>query len=295
MNQINPLNPDKKNKIYYIEDDQKNLLEQKIDKSLSKLKKLFTKEELLKFLFKCIDNDKYDFSQDDPDIDNPLSKDEILKKKDDFCREIKEIFDMIDPQIYNKYHNRIANAAIKIVKEIKRRREMVNKPIRKVKIERINDDNNENKIKYDKLDGIKDLIKETIYISTFYNNEIVNINELFIQKLNEFYNDKSNIEIINDINGEEKKAKDDELIQKVVNTKENTGKQFIINTKNYISEMINEQMNLNNEIFKSMEEMNSIKKQQENFDEYLNDKNSVFKEINLIKIYYNKKNNTKYK
>ena len=285
MNQINPLNPDKKNKIYYIEDDQKNLLEQKIDKSLSKLKKLFTKEELLKFLFKCIDNDKYDFSQDDPDIDNPLSKDEILKKKDDFCREIKEIFDMIDPQIYNKYHNRIANAAIKIVKEIKRRREMVNKPIRKVKIERINDDNNENKIKYDKLDGIKDLIKETIYISTFYNNEIVNINELFIQKLNEFYNDKSNIEIINNINGEEKKAKDDELIQKVVNTKENTGKQFIINTKNYISEMINEQMNLNNEIFKSMEEMNSIKKQQENFDEYLNDKNSVFKEINLIKIY----------
>ena len=285
MNQINPLNPDKKNKIYYIEDDQKNLLEQKIDKSLSKLKKLFTKEELLKFLFKCIDNDKYDFSQDDPDIDNPLSKDEILKKKDDFCREIKEIFDMIDPQIYNKYHNRIANAAIKIVKEIKRRREMVNKPIRKVKIERINDDNNENKIKYDKLDGIKDLIKETIYISTFYNNEIVNINELFIQKLNEFYNDKSNIEIINDINGEEKKAKDDELIQKVVNTKENTGKQFIINTKNYISEMINEQMNLNNEIFKSMEEMNSIKKQQENFDEYLNDKNSVFKEINEIDFY----------
>lgn len=285
MNQINPLNPDKKNKIYYIEDDQKNLLEQKIDKSLSKLKKLFTKEELLKFLFKCIDNDKYDFSQDDPDIDNPLSKDEILKKKDDFCREIKEIFDMIDPQIYNKYHNRIANAAIKIVKEIKRRREMVNKPIRKVKIERINDDNNENKIKYDKLDGIKDLIKETIYISTFYNNEIVNINELFIQKLNEFYNDKSNIEIINNINGEEKKAKDDELIQKVVNTKENTGKQFIINTKNYISEMINEQMNLNNEIFKSMEEMNSIKKQQENFDEYLNDKNSVFKEINEIDFY----------
>ena len=285
MNQINPLNPDKKNKIYYIEDDQKNLLEQKIDKSLSKLKKLFTKEELLKFLFKCIDNDKYDFSQDDPDIDNPLSKDEILKKKDDFCREIKEIFDMIDPQIYNKYHNRIANAAIKIVKEIKRRREMVNKPIKKVKIERINDDNNENKIKYDKLDGIKDLIKETIYISTFYNNEIVNINELFIQKLNEFYNDKSNIEIINNINGEEKKAKDDELIQKVVNTKENTGKQFIINTKNYISEMINEQMNLNNEIFKSMEEMNSIKKQQENFDEYLNDKNSVFKEINEIDFY----------
>lgn len=285
MNQINPLNPDKKNKIYYIEDDQKNLLEQKIDKSLSKLKKLFTKEELLKFLFKCIENDKYDFSQDDPDIDNPLSKDEILKKKDDFCREIKEIFDMIDPQIYNKYHNRIANAAIKIVKEIKRRREMVNKPTRKVKIERINDDNNENKIKYDKLDGIKDLIKETIYISTFYNNEIVNINELFIQKLNEFYNDKSNIEIINNINGEEKKAKDDELIQKVVNTKENTGKQFIINTKNYISEMINEQMNLNNEIFKSMEEMNSIKKQQESFDEYLNDKNSVFKEINEVDFY----------
>lgn len=285
MNQINPLNPDKKNKIYYIEDDQKNLLEQKIDKSLSKLKKLFTKEELLKFLFKCIDNDKYDFSQDDPDNDNPLSKDEILKKKDDFCREIKEIFDMIDPQIYNKYHNRIANAAIKIVKEIKRRREMVNKPTRKVKIERINDDNNENKIKYDKLDGIKDLIKETIYISTFYNNEIVNINELFIQKLNEFYNDKSNIEIINNINGEEKKAKDDELIQKVVNTKENTGKQFIINTKNYISEMINEQMNLNNEIVKSMEEMNSIKKQQESFDEYLNDKNSVFKEINEVDFY----------
>ena len=285
MNQINQLNPELQNKIYYIEKDQIDLLERKIDKSMTKLKELFNKEELIKFLFKCIGSDKYDFSQGDPGQENPFTEEEISKKKDEFCREIKEILDLIDPQIFHKYYKRILKAIIIIVKEIKRKKEMINNPIRKVKIERINDDTNENKEKYDKLNEIKDLIKETIYISTFYNTELVNINELFIQKLNEFYNDKSNIEIINYINGEEKRAKDDELIQKVVKTKENAGKQFIIDTKNYINEVINEQMNLNNEIIKSMEELNSIKKQQESFDEYFNDKNNVFKEINEVDFY----------
>ena len=285
MNQINQLNPELKNKIYYIEKDQIDLLERKIDKSMTKLKELFNKEELIKFLFKCIDSDKYDFSQGDPGQENPFTEEEISKKKDEFCREIKEILDLIDPQIFHKYYKRILKAIIIIVKEIKRKKEMINNPIRKVKIERINDDTNENKEKYDKLNEIKDLIKETIYISTFYNTELVNINELFIQKLNEFYNDKSNIEIINYINGEEKRAKGDELIQKVVKTKENAGKQFIINTKNYIHEIINEQMNLNNEIIKNMEELNSIKKQQESFDEYCNDKNNIFKEINEVDFY----------
>ena len=285
MNQINQLNPELQNKIYYIEKDQIDLLERKIDKSMTKLKELFNKEELIKFLFKCIDNDKYDFSQDAPGQESPLTEEEISKKKDEFCREIKEILDLIDPQIFHKYYKRILKAIIIIVKEIKRKKEMINNPIRKVKIERINDDNNENKEKYEKLNEIKDLIKETIYISTFYNTELVNINELFIQKLNEFYNDKSNIEIINYINGEEKRAKDDELIQKVVKTKENAGKKFIIDTKNYINEVINEQMNLNNEIIKNIEELNSIKKQQESFDEYCNDKNNVFKEINEVDFY----------
>ena len=285
MNQINQLNPELKNKIYYIEKDQIDLLERKIDKSMTKLKELFNKEELIKFLFKCIDSDKYDFSQGDPGQENPFTEEEISKKKDEFCREIKEILDLIDPQIFHKYYKRILKAIIIIVKEIKRKKEMINNPIRKVKIERINDDTNENKEKYDKLNEIKDLIKETIYISTFYNTELVNINELFIQKLNEFYNDKSNIEIINYINGEEKRAKGDELIQKVVKTKENAGKQFIINTKNYIHEIINEQMNLNNEIIKNIEELNSIKKQQESFDEYCNDKNNIFKEINEVDFY----------
>jgi hypothetical protein len=285
MSQINQLNPELKNKIYYIEKDQIDLLERKIDKSMTKLKELFNKEELIKFLFKCIDSDKYDFSQGAPGQENPFTEEKISKKKDEFCREIKEILDIIDPQIFHKYYKRILKAIIIIVKEIKRKKEMINNPIRKVKIERIHDDTNENKEKYDKLNEIKDLIKETIYISTFYNTELVNINELFIQKLNEFYNDKSNIEIINYINGEEKRAKGDELIQKVVKTKENAGKQFIINTKNYIHEIINEQMNLNNEIIKNMEELNSIKKQQESFDEYCNDKNNIFKEINEVDFY----------
>ena len=285
MNQINQLNPEQKNKIYYIEKEQIDLLERKINKSLSKLKELFNKDELIKFLFKCIDIDKYDFNQDNQEGENPLTEEEISKKKEEFCHEIKEIFDIIDPKIYNKYHKRIAKATIIIVKEIKRRKKMINNTIKKVKIERINDDNNENKEKYDKLNMIKDLIKETIYISTFYNTELVNINELFFQKLNEFYNDKSNIEIVNNINGEEKKAKDGELINKVVNTKENSGKQFIIDSKNYVNEVINEQINLNNELKKSMDEMNNIKKQQESFDEYCNDKNNIFKEINEVDFY----------
>jgi hypothetical protein len=84
MNQINQLNPELKNKIYYIEKDQIDLLERKIDKSMTKLKELFNKEELIKFLFKCNDSDKYDFSQGAPGQENPFTEEEISKKKMNF-------------------------------------------------------------------------------------------------------------------------------------------------------------------------------------------------------------------
>ena len=281
MDQINS----DKDTIYYIETEQKMALEKEISKSLVTLQNLFQKEEILKFLFKCIDEGKYDFNEESQDKENPLTEDEISKKKDEFCRELKEMFDQIDPQIFQKSNNRIGKATIRIMMEINKKKKIIDNPKRKVKIKRINPDSNDNVLKYQKLDQLKSLIKETIYISSFYNNELVNVNNPFIQKLEEFYNGKSNIELINNINGEEKKCKDDDLIKRIVNTKENLGKQFIIDTKNYITETTKEQIDLNNKITKEMNEINNIKEQQLTFDEYRNSKNNYFKEINQVDFY----------
>ena len=281
MDQINS----DKDTIYYIETEQKMALEKEISKSLVTLQNLFQKEEILKFLFKCIDEGKYDFNEESQDKENPLTEDEISKKKDEFCRELKEMFDQIDPQIFQKYNNRIGKATIRIMMEINKKKKIIDNPKRKVKIKRINPDSNDNVLKYQKLDQLKSLIKETIYISSFYNNELVNVNNPFIQKLEEFYNGKSNIELINNINGEEKKCKDDDLIKRIVNTKENLGKQFIIDSKNYITETTKEQIDLNNKITKEMNEINNIKEQQLTFDEYRNSKNNYFKEINQVDFY----------
>ena len=276
MNQINPLSNENKNKIYYMGDNQKLILEKEINNSLLYLEKLFQKEEILKFLFKYIEESDYDYDEEDKN----LTEEEISKKKDELCRKIKEIFDNINPEIFSKYHNRIAKAVIKVMKEINSRKEIADNLIRKVKIKRINSDNNENKEKYNALDAFKSLINETIYISSFYNAELVNSNALLNHDLNHFYNNISNIEIINNVNGVEKKAKDDEFIKKVVTTKENKGKQFIIDTKNFINETIKEQNNLNIKISNLINEMNDIKEQEKDFNEYCNNKNSYFKDIN---------------
>ena len=276
MNQINPLSNENKNKIYYMGDNQKLILEKEINNSLLYLEKLFQKEEILKFLFKYIEESDYDYDEEDKN----LTEEEISQKKDELCRKIKEIFDNINPEIFSKYHNRIAKAVIKVMKEINSRKEIADNLIRKVKIKRINSDNNENKEKYNALDAFKSLINETIYISSFYNAELVNSNALLNYDLNHFYNNISNIEIINNVNGVEKKAKDDEFIKKVVTTKENKGKQFIIDTKNFINETIKEQNNLNIKISNLINEMNDIKEQEKDFNEYCNNKNSYFKDIN---------------
>ena len=283
MNQINPLNNENKNKIFYMEESQKLILEKEINNSLLFLQNLFQKDEILKFLFKYIEDSDYDYNNEEEE--GNLDEEEISKKKDELCRQLKEIFDNINPEIFNKYHNRIAKATIKVMKEINTRKEITDNPIRKVKIKRINTGNNENKEKYNALDAFKSLIKETIYISSFYNTELVNTSSLFYQDLNNFYNNISDIELVNSVNGVEKKAKDDEIIKKIVAVKENKGKQFIIDTKNYINEMINEQNNLNNKISSLINEMNDIKEQQENFNEYCNNTNSYFKDINEFDFY----------
>ncbi len=279
------MNKDNKNKLYYIEESQKIILEKKIAESLSFLKKICTKEEILKFLFKSIEDGKYDFNEENGEGSKQLTEEEISEKKDKFCREIKEIFDTIPPIIFQKYHNRIATATINIITEINTRKEIINNPKRKVKIERINQDCKEKKLTYNKLDAIKNLIKETIYVSSFYNTELVNKNGTLFQDLNKFYNDKSEIELVNNINGEEKKAKDDEIIKKVINAKENKGKQFIIDTKNYINEMINEQNILDKKISHLVDEMNDIKEQTNAFEQYCNNNNSIFKDINEFDYY----------
>jgi len=274
------------NKIYFMEENQKLILEKEIQKSILELNKLFQKEELLKFLYKNIEDGKYDFSEERGDEEKQLSDEEISEKKDKFCRELKEIFDSINPEVFEKYNKRIAKRTINVFKEIYNRRyDLKNNPIRKVKIQTVNPRNNDNKKKYQKLNDFKALIQETIYISSFYIDELNKKNNILVNNLDEFYDNKSNVELVTYVNGEEKRAKDDDLIKRVVNTKEMKGTQFILETKKYISEMIQEQMNLNNKLSNLINEINNLKEQQNTFDIYCQDDNNIFKDINEMDFY----------
>ena len=274
------------NKIYFMEENQKLILEKEIQKSILELNKLFQKEELLKFLYKNIEEGKYDFSEEMGDEEKQLSDEEISEKKDKFCRELKEIFDSINPEVFEKYNKRIAKRTINVFKEIYNRRyDLKNNPIRKLKIQTVNPRNNDNKKKYQKLNDFKALIQETIYISSFYIDELNKKNNILVNNLDEFYDNKSNVELVTYVNGEEKRAKDDDLIKRVVNTKEMKGTQFILETKKYISEMIQEQMNLNNKLSNLINEINNLKEQQNTFDIYCQDDNNIFKDINEMDFY----------
>lgn len=274
------------NKIYFMEENQKLILEKEIQKSILELNKLFQKEELLKFLYKIIEEGKYDFNEESENKEQQLTEEEISEKKDKFCRELKEIFDSINPEVFEKYNKRIAKTTINVFKEIYNRRyDLKTNPIRKVKIQTINPKNNENQTKYQKLNDFKTLIQETIYISSFYIDELNKKNSILVKNLDEFYDSKSNVELVTYVNGEEKRAKDDDLIKRVVNTKEMKGTQFIIETKKYISEMIQEQMNLNNKLSNLINEFKNLKEQQNTFDKYCQDDNNIFKDINEMDFY----------
>lgn len=274
------------NKIYFMEENQKLILEKEIQKSILELNKLFQKEELLKFLYKNIEEGKYDFNEENENKDQQLSEEEISEKKDKFCRELKEIFDSINPEVFEKYNKRIAKTTINVFKEIYNRRyDLKTNPIRKVKIQTVNPKNNENQTKYQKLNDFKALIQETIYISSFYIDELNKKNSILVKNLDEFYDNISNVELVTYVNGEEKRAKDDDLIKRVVNTKEMKGTQFILETKKYISEMIQEQMNLNNKLSNLINEFKNLKEQQNNFDKYCQDDNNIFKDINEMDFY----------
>jgi hypothetical protein len=274
------------NKIYFMEENQKLILEKEIQKSILELNKLFQKEELLKFLYKNIEEGRYDFNEELGNKDQQLTEDEISEKKDKFCRELKEIFDSINPEVFEKYNKRIAKTTINVFKEIYNRRyDLKTNPIRKVKIQTVNPRNNENQAKYQKLNDFKTLIQETIYISSFYIDELNKKNSILVKNLDEFYDSKSNVEMVTYVNGEEKRAKDDDLIKRVVNSKEMKGAQFIIETKKYISEMIQEQMNLNSKLSNLINEFKNLKEQQNTFDKYCQDDNNIFKDINEMDFY----------
>ena len=274
------------NKIYFMEENQKLILEKEIQKSILELNKLFQKEELLKFLYKNIEEGKYDFNEESENKEQQLTEEEISEKKDKFCRELKEIFDSINPEVFEKYNKRIAKTTINVFKEIYNRRyDLKTNPIRKVKIQTINPKNNENQRKYQKLNDFKTLIQETIYISSFYIDELNKKNSILVKNLDEFYDSKSNVEMVTYVNGEEKRAKDDDLIKRVVNSKEMKGTQFIIETKKYISEMIQEQMNLNSKLSNLINEFKNLKEQQNTFDKYCQDDNNIFKDINEMDFY----------
>ena len=270
--------------IYYMDDSQRVSLEGAINLSLGELDKLFRKEEILKFLYKYIYEGKIDFSEELKSEGKDVAEEEIAEKRDKFCRDLKKVFDLIDPEIFNKYNKRIASASINIMRSIYKRKQIIANKIRAVKVKIINDESEENKKKYEQLDVFKTIIQETIFIANFYISEFNNANGFLSDNLDEFYNGKSNIEFVNVVNGVEKKANEDDLIQKVVNTKEKEGKEFIIETKRTVNESIEEQKNLDIKINNMINELENLKEQKTYFEKYCIE-DSIFKDINEVDFY----------
>ena len=283
MSETNPeLDPSKI--IYYMEEGQKLLLEKSINSSLAQLEKLFQKEEILKFLYKYIYEGKINFEEEIKSEGKEVTEEEIALKQDNFCRELKKVFDKIKPNIYSKYTNRIANAAIKIMTIIYKRWQMTSNKIRAVKVKIIDEECQENKKKYENLDVLKTIIRETIYISSFYISELNNAYAILSQNLDDFYEEKNRIEFINMVNGEEKRKNEDEILQKVISMKENRGKEFVLETKKNINETIEEQNKLDMKINNMLNELEDLNEQKMVFDKYCNE-DSIFKEINEIDFY----------
>jgi hypothetical protein len=282
MSEQNQIDPSKI--IYYMEEGQKLSLENCINASLVELKKIFQKEEILKFLFKNILEGKIDFREEIESEGKEVTEEEIALKQDNLCRELKKLFDKIKLDISTKYNNRIASASIKIMQAIYKRWKLTSNKIREVKVKVIDEDVEENKKKYENLDALKNIIQETISVSNLYISEINNADSFLPENLDDFYAEKSNVKFVNIVNGEEKTANEDDLIKKVVTQKENTGKEFILENKKFINEQIEEQNKLDKKINNMVNELENLKEQKIVFEKYCNE-DSIFKEINDVDFY----------
>lgn len=279
MTEANP-EIDESKIIYYLEIDQKTLLEKYINDSLIKLQKLFQKEEILKFLYKYVFEGKINFEEEIKSEEKEVTE-EIASKQDNFCRELKKIFDKIQPNIYMKYNNRIASATIEIMKTIYKRWRITTNKIREVKVKIIDDDCEENKKKYEKLEALKSIIQEIIYISSFYMNELTKADTILLQNLDNFYGERQNVNLINVVNGEEISLNGEETIKKVVNMKEKAGGDFIEQTKAILNQLNEENNRLDNKLKKMLKEIEDVNEQKIIFEKYCNE-GSIFKEINEI-------------
>ena len=280
MTEANP-EIDESKIIYYLEIDQKTLLEKYINDSLIKLQKLFQKEEILKFLYKYVFEGKINFEEEIKSEEKEVTEEEIVSKQDNFCRELKKIFDKIQPNIYMKYNNRIASATIEIMKTIYKRWRITTNKIREVKVKIIDDDCEENKKKYEKLEALKSIIQEIIYISSFYMNELTKADTILLQNLDNFYGERQNVNLINVVNGEEIRLNGEETIKKVVDLKEKAGGDFIEQNKAILNHLNEEKNRLDNKLEKMFKEIEDVNKQKIIFEKYCNE-GSIFKEINEI-------------
>ena len=270
--------------IYYMEEGQKLNLEQEINSSLEQFKILFQKEEILKFLYKNILEGKIDFEEEIKSEGKEVTEEEIALKRDNLCRELKKLFDKIEPYIYEKYNSRIATAIIRMMKTIYKRWKITSNKIRDVKVKVIEEECEENKKKYENLDALKNIIQETISISSLYISELNNANSYLSENLDEFYEERSNVKFVNIVNGEEKTATEQDLIKKVVTQKENIGKEFIEENKKFINEQIEEQNKLDKKTNNMINELENLKEQKITFEKYCNE-DSIFKEINEVDFY----------
>ena len=96
--------------INYTDEGQRLSLEKYINSSLAQFEKTFQKKEILKFLYKYIQEDILDFSEEIKSENKEITEEEISSKKDKLCRELKKLFDSINPDIFKKYKSRLAAA-----------------------------------------------------------------------------------------------------------------------------------------------------------------------------------------
>ena len=171
-----------------------------------------------------------------------------------------------------------------MMKTIYKRWKITSNKIRDVKVKVIEEECEENKKKYEKLDALKNIIQETISISSLYISEFTNANSYLSENLDEFYEERSNVKFVNIVNGEEKTATEQDLIKKVVTQKENTGKEFIEENKKFINEQIKEQNKLDKKINNMINELENLKEQKNCFEKYCNE-DSIFKDINEVDFY----------
>lgn len=261
---------DDKKKIIIEDGAQKKSLEKEISDITNEFDTLFNKEELLKFIFKYFEESSKEQGDSEEEIDS-------LRRK------MKELFDALPDNTFDKYHKRIKNALKKqVFPTLYERLKIESEPKHHLyKIQEENVECEEQKKNYEKTNNFKQLMEETLYLSQPFVDAINEQNEQKFYELNEFYKDKNDVCFSNIINGEEKFCDDIDIIKKVVETKEIKGEKYLGEIKDFVTDSINLQKRLDKEISDIVQEIDEKEDEKETLQRYNSGKNYI-KELNEL-------------